>query len=101
MKTPLTPEEFVKLARGLPPDERVPYAFEKRIMARLSGNSVADAVSLWTHILWRAVAPCLGIMFVALAIGLGTTSSMDNTDDSTDLEAAVYAPTQLAFGENW
>jgi hypothetical protein len=39
MKKRLTPEEFVKLARELPGDERVPYAFEKRVTATRTSNT--------------------------------------------------------------
>jgi hypothetical protein len=98
MKERLTPEEFVRLARALPVNERVPYAFEKRIMARLGAGPIADAFSAWTHVLWRAMAPCVGIMLVALAISFASWSA-DATpeNESADLEATVFAPTQVAF----
>jgi hypothetical protein len=93
----LTSGEFVKLARELPANERTPYAFEKRIMARLADSPVADAVSEWAHLLWRAMAPCLGIMLLVAAVSLAMASNNPASDEGPDLEAAVFAPTQVAF----
>ena len=64
----LTPEEFITLAREVPRDERVPYAFEKRVMAHLAQTPMPDILSMWTRALWRAVVPCVGIMLVAAAV---------------------------------
>src|ERR1041385_5611001 len=51
------------LARTRPISNAVPYAFEKRIMARLQRHSV-DQLSLWAQALWRATAPCVAIMLL-------------------------------------
>lgn len=107
MKTPRTPEELIKLARSIPSDERAPYAFEKRIMARLVENPAADPLSLWAQALWRGVAPCLGIMLMALVMSFATTrnASAPSSDaaqtEAADFETAVYAPMQLASGDAW
>ncbi len=98
MKVPLTPEEFVRIARAMPRDERTPYAFEKRIMAHLSNAPVVDTLEFWARALWRATAPCLAVMIIAMAVywpGVLLQANADN--DSVDLESAVLAPTQLAF----
>jgi hypothetical protein len=58
--------KLIAAARTNPPSDRVPYAFEKRIMARLAASPVADGWALWGRALWRAAAPCAAIM-VALA----------------------------------
>jgi hypothetical protein len=97
MKPRLTPEEFVALARELPVNERTPYAFEKRIMARISGTPVADTFSEWAHLLWRAMAPCVGIMLLVAAVSLASMASDPSGDESADLETTVFAPTQVAF----
>jgi len=96
MKPLISPEEFVKLARSLPREERVPYAFEKRIMAHLREAPGMDAVTLWAHALWRAAAPCLGIMIIAAAV-CWPLIFQQGADNDVDLESAVLAPTQLAF----
>jgi hypothetical protein len=97
MRERLTPEEFVRLARELPVNERTPYAFEKRIMARIGCGPVSDAVSEWAHLLWRAMAPCLGIMLLVAAVSLAAMSTDSPPEESPDLEATVFAPTQVAF----
>jgi hypothetical protein len=84
----LTPEEFVRLAREIPRNERVPYAFEKRIMAHLAQSPMPDVLSLWTRALWRAVVPCIGIMLVAAAVSLAQPDD-SNTDLETELDNAV------------
>lgn len=108
MKTPRTPEELIKLARSIPSDERVPYAFEKRIMARLAGSPAADPLTMWAQALWRGVAPCLGIMLMALLVSFASTRNAMPTSGETaaqtevaDFETAVYAPMQLAAGDIW
>ena len=45
--------KLLHVARNNPANDHVPYAFEKRIMARLS-QPVADAWSVWGRALWRA-----------------------------------------------
>jgi hypothetical protein len=97
MKDRLTPEEFLSLARSLPVDERTPYAFERRIMARLRDLPGADALSDWTHALWRAMAPCLGIMLLAAVVSFAVMGSDPGSESDGDLEATVFAPTRVAF----
>ena len=99
MKKRLTPEEFVKLARELPRDERVPYAFEKRVMAHIGEIAAPDLLSLWTRALWRAVAPCFGIMLIAVAVSFTQTRD-SNTDIETELDNAVMMAPDSAFDLN-
>jgi hypothetical protein len=61
--------KLVAAARANPPSEATPYAFEKRVMARLAEMRVEDAWLLWGRGLWRAAGGC-----VALAILLGGLS---------------------------
>jgi hypothetical protein len=96
MKQRLSPEEFLTVARELPANERTPYAFEKRIMARIA-HAPVDTMSEWAHVLWRAMAPCVGIMLLVAAVSLAAMSSDPTPDESPDLEATVFAPTQVAF----
>ena len=59
-------EQFLRFARNLPANEHVPYAFEKRIMARLRDLLTPDPLTLWSRMLWRAVGPCLGVMILVV-----------------------------------
>jgi hypothetical protein len=75
--------KLINVARQNPPSDAVPYAFEKRVMARLT-RPVADAWSLWGPALWRAALPCVFIM-----LALGATSHFTNSDSSEDLSSAL------------
>jgi hypothetical protein len=61
--------KLIAAARAHPPGDRVPYAFEKRVMAHLKARPPLDFAALWARALWRAAAPC-----VAVALLLGTWS---------------------------
>ena len=86
-------KRLMTAARTNPPSDAVPYAFEKRIIARLPDRRFLDAWGLWSQTLWRAVAPCLAIMLM-----LGVWASLHRGDWAqaeglaADLESAVYAP---------
>jgi hypothetical protein len=85
-------QKLIAAARAHPPSERVPYAFEKRITARLSSRPMLDGWELWGRALWRAAAPC-----VAIALALGAWSwftpaaSAPTTDLSQQLEQTLLA----------
>lgn len=74
-------------ARSVPPSDAVPYAFEKRVMARLQSDPPVDHWLLWGRALWRAAAAC-----VALSVLLSVWSvwSVKETEPAT-LESAVFA----------
>ncbi len=52
-------DRLFESARHQPVSERVPYAFEKRIMARLKVEKAVDPLTFWSRALWKAVAPCM------------------------------------------
>jgi len=62
--------KLLAAARANPPSERVPYAFEKRVMAHLRNGVAGDAWAFWARALWRAAAPCVGIMLLLSAWSL-------------------------------
>jgi hypothetical protein len=83
-------------ARTVPPNDTVPYAFEKRVMARLQTVPAADAWLLWGRALWRAAAAC-----VALSILLSVWSAWTPKDtEPVTLESAVFAAAEEP-GEVW
>jgi hypothetical protein len=73
--------KLIAAARTQAPDDRVPLAFEKRILARLSARPVLDEWALWSRALWRAAAPCVAIMLLLSAWSFlapnGATSAND------------------------
>ena len=75
-------QKLLAAARANPPADRMPYAFEKRIMARLKESPAFDLSALWARALWRAAAPC-----VALTLLLGVWSFIGkNNNAATDTE---------------
>ena len=84
--------KLIAAARANTPSERLPYAFEKRIMARLATVPVVDAWVLWGRALWRAAAPCVAIMVVLAAWSfLMPRETMPTTDLSQALEQTLLA----------
>lgn len=81
--------KLIAAARAAVPADRVPYAFEKRIMARLASQPLPDTLTLWAQALWRAAVPC-----VAVVLLLGATSFFAPQETATT-ETAVAAATEL------
>jgi hypothetical protein len=94
-------ERLLAAARAHPPAEAVPYAFEKRVMARLRELPAGDAWAYWSTALWRAAAPCVAVMLL-LGIWTAATSRANGSLEShaTDLERTVLAPLDYV-GESW
>ncbi|HYT62069.1 MAG TPA: hypothetical protein VEL06_17955 [Haliangiales bacterium] len=86
-------EKLLAAARANRPRQEVPYAFEKRVMARLAGKPAPDLLAIWNRTLWRAVAPCL---VVTLLLGVWTFLSQPNDNPgetlAADLENSLYLP---------
>ncbi|MGZ8940516.1 MAG: hypothetical protein ACXW32_15025 [Limisphaerales bacterium] len=96
MKTRMTKQiaKFFDLARSLEPDDRVPYAFEKRIMARLRNSSAADLWTAWSGTMWRAAFSCL--LISALTGAVVTFSDPSRAElFASDLERTVLAPVDV------
>jgi len=86
-------KKLLVAARANPPGDRVPYAFEKRVMTLLAARLAADPLILWVRGLWRAAVPC-----VAIALLLGAwvffhpAASTTNTGDlSQNFENTLLA----------
>jgi hypothetical protein len=86
-------QRLIGAARGQPLNDRVPYAFEKRIMARLAPHVFVDPWVAWGRALWRAAAPCVAIM-CAMTIWTVVSDDLLSSKNSlaTDLESTVLAP---------
>ena len=77
-------------ARANPPSDRVPYAFEKRILARLPERPRPEASAFWARALWRAAAPCIVIVLL-----LGAWSFLSPSGSNLDL-SQQFESTMLA-----
>lgn len=82
--------KLIAAARAMPPDDRVPYAFEKRVMTRLMSGRV-DLLGAWSTALWRAAVSCVAIMLLSGAWSLWSHYQHDQTDFSQEFETAVFA----------
>jgi hypothetical protein len=99
-------DEMLAKTREMPANDRVPYAFEKRIMAHIkeTPEPATNPWELWGHSLWRAVVPCLAVM-VLVAVwmkapgettgtsgtkaGAPTVATTDSLEKKEDLESIV------------
>ncbi|PYK97437.1 MAG: hypothetical protein DME18_08600 [Verrucomicrobia bacterium] len=85
--------KLLAAARANRPGEDVPYAFEKRVVARLPGKPATDLLASWNRTLWHAVAPCVAVV---LLLGVWTFLSQRNDNSgetlAADLENTLYAP---------
>jgi hypothetical protein len=82
--------KLIDAARAHPPSDRVPFAFEKRIIARVQDVRPLDFWGLWGHALLRAAAPCVAI---TLLLGAWNWFSPATTqaDLSQDFENTLLA----------
>ncbi|MBU6399329.1 MAG: hypothetical protein KGS61_03340 [Verrucomicrobia bacterium] len=94
-------KHLLAAARAQRPSEAVPYAFEKRVMARLADRGRRDWWAAWAAVLWRAAAPSLAVMLAAglCALWLNPANNASDTQNS-DLETTVYAGLDN-LGEAW
>jgi|SRR5690348_15210997 len=88
--------KLIAAARVQEPSQAVPYAFERRITARLRSLSAVDHWALWAQGLWRAAAPCIALSVVLAAWSL-LSHPHNNTggDFSQEFENTVLAATDL------
>lgn len=82
--------KLLAVARRNSPSDRVPFAFEKRIMARLAVVPVLDISALWARALLRAAGLCAAVTLVLGAWSLLTSSPPEN-DLYRHLETTLFA----------
>ena len=83
-------QKLIAAARSQSPNEGVPYAFEKRIMARLAESARIDLLGAWSAALWRAAVGCLAVVALSTAFSLWSNQDRQN-DFSQEFETAVFA----------
>jgi hypothetical protein len=73
-------------------DERVPYAFEKRVTALLASRVAPDTMSLWVHGLWRAAVSCVAVTVLVGAWAVFNPATGGTSDDlSQNFENTLLA----------
>ena len=101
-------QKLLAAARANPPADRVPYAFEKRILALLAQSPALDLSALWARALWRAAAPCVALTlllgvwsFVGTQNNPGTPGLSDNDDFAQHFERTMLAAVEEPAEEIW
>src|ERR1700679_3565214 len=89
-------KKLLAAARANRLDDRVPYAFEKRILARLSGRPVNDRWGEGALPLWRGAAACVVVMTTFGGISVfnahnAAVAGNRNDELSPDLEQTMLA----------
>jgi hypothetical protein len=96
MNLPELEKKLIASARRNAPDDRVPYAFEKRVMAVIAERAGTDKWVFWARGLWRAALPCAGVALVVVAATLFLPALSDNSSDlSQDFENTLLASVDL------
>jgi hypothetical protein len=96
---------LIAAARQAPPSDRVPYAFEQRVLARIRATK-ADPFAVWNAWLWRGAWSACVLACVTGAISFAQADlPLDESEPtlelaSTHLESALFAPVSTA-PENW
>lgn len=88
-------KKLLAAARANTPEDHVPYAFEKRVLARLASQRVDGSV-LWARALWRAAVPCVAVTILLTALSftmVSTETTVTSEEDiSQQFELALLAP---------
>ena len=88
--------KLTRAARQHPPDDRVPYAIEKRIMALIAERSEAARRDFWARGLWRAAVSCVVLALICGTVSVFAPEVADNGNDlSQDLENTLLASADL------
>ncbi len=85
--------KLIAAARVHSPSEQVPYAFEQRVLARLTLRPALDAAAQWSRALWRAAVSCVAVVILLSLWALAAPKAAPaNRDFSQDFVATVLAP---------
>lgn len=84
-------KKLIAAARANTPDDRVPYAFEKRIMALIPAVPQTNTAVLWVRGLWQAAVSCAAIAIVCGAWSLFSPAARSGDDLSQNLETTLLA----------
>src|SRR3984957_14373983 len=73
-------------------DDRVPYAFEKRVTALLASRVAPQNLDLWVRGLWRAAISCVAVALLCGVWTFFTPATSAGTDDlSQNFENTLLA----------
>jgi hypothetical protein len=85
-------KKLIAAARTEVLDDRVPYAFEKRVTALLAARVAPDDMTLWVRGLWRAAVSCVTITLLFSAWTFLNPAPATTSDDlSQSFETTLLA----------
>jgi hypothetical protein len=84
-------KKLIAAARANTPDDRVPYAFEKRIIALIPKATPTDSMALWVRGLWQAAASCAVIALMCGAWAFFNPAGNSGDDLSQNFETTLLA----------
>lgn len=90
-------QKLIAAARLNEPSDRVPYAFERRILEAIRRGAVVDPWLAWSRVLSRAAVLCVAITMIS---GLWVYFRSGSTLDTPDLEHTVFAALDHP-GDTW
>ncbi len=94
-------QKLIQSARGIPPNEAVPYAFEKRVMANLKA-AVPDHWFAWSQALWKGALSCMGIMLLAGVWAVAPVSQKESSENlAQDFEGLLFSSVDAGLEDIW
>src|SRR5471030_3043898 len=85
-------KKLIAAARTEVLDDRVPYAFEKRISALLASRVAPQNLDLWVRGLWRAAVSCVAVAMLCGAWAFFSPAASTGSDDlSQNFESTLLA----------
>lgn len=95
-------KKLISAAHNSAPDARVPYAFEKRVMAHLGApGRFADAWAMWSRALWQSAVACVAVTLLCGAWSFWAEHSASSTNFPDEFESAVFASTSEDADDIW
>ncbi len=91
--------KLIAAARSNLPSDNVPYAFEKRVMARLAHRPAEDLFGLWGRALLKGAAACAVVTAISVALSVWTLQSATDPDDDSFEMVVLAGADQLT--ETW
>ena len=86
-------DKLLRIARSIPASDKVPFAFERRIMAQLRKPAPTDPLEVWGRIFWRVAAAGLGVALLVAVWSMAAPRSSNRTQDlANDLDQTILAP---------
>jgi hypothetical protein len=95
-------KKLIAAAKRAAPPDHVPYAFEKRIMARIGRTAPLSCWALWGRPLWGAAASCVAITALCGLWFLTASVHSNNSDNfSQDFERVIFSSVNQRVEDAW